>query len=176
MNSFARTSDALLISWRWHLSSINRPLYCTGLKDSHLHRKWLQLPHSIQVHLINSANYLRFSCFKPSGTLKKEERLTLLFLGDAIGSVIHAPKRVPDVLMVTGPVIFINLPHAGKEWKTLIRCRPNEIPEANFMVLLIICVAVFRILKQKYKTASTRARLAQPSKTHSNIWQMCRFA
>lgn len=38
--------------------------------------------------------------------------LTLLFLVDARGSVIHAPNRVPDVFIVTGPVIFINFPHA----------------------------------------------------------------
>lgn len=39
-------------------------------------------------------------------------QLTLLFLVDARGSVIHAPNRAPDVLIVTGPVIFINFPHA----------------------------------------------------------------
>lgn len=37
---------------------------------------------------------------------------TLLFFSDAKGSVIQAPNRVPDVLTVIGPVIFINLPHA----------------------------------------------------------------
>lgn len=41
--------------------------------------------------------------------------LTRLFLGDARGSVIHAPNRVPDVFIVTGPVIFINFPHAVKK-------------------------------------------------------------
>lgn len=38
--------------------------------------------------------------------------LTLLFLRDASGSVIQAPNLVPEVFTVSGPVIFINLPHA----------------------------------------------------------------
>lgn len=38
--------------------------------------------------------------------------LTLLFRVVASGSVIQAPNRVPDVFIVTGPVIFINFPHA----------------------------------------------------------------
>lgn len=37
---------------------------------------------------------------------------TLLFFSDAKGSVIQAPNRVPDVLTVIGPVIFISLPQA----------------------------------------------------------------
>lgn len=42
---------------------------------------------------------------------------TLLFFSDANGSVIQAPNRVPDVLTVIGPVIFINLPQAEKYTK-----------------------------------------------------------
>lgn len=44
----------------------------------------------------------------------KARSLTLLFLGDAWGSVIHAPNLVPEVLTVSGPVIFISFPHAVK--------------------------------------------------------------
>lgn len=45
----------------------------------------------------------------------KLARLTLLFLGDACGSVIQAPNLVPEVFTVSGPVIFISLPHAAKQ-------------------------------------------------------------
>lgn len=40
-------------------------------------------------------------------------RLTLSFLRDACGSVIQAPNLVPEVFTVSGPVIFISLPHAA---------------------------------------------------------------
>lgn len=58
--------------------------------------------------------------------------LTLLFLGDACGSVIQAPNLVPEVFTVSGPVIFISLPHAAKHI-TQLQSHANETT-ANVLV------------------------------------------
>lgn len=39
--------------------------------------------------------------------------LTLLSPSGASGSVIQAPKRDPDVLIVTGSLMLVNFPHAA---------------------------------------------------------------
>lgn len=51
--------------------------------------------------------------------------LTLLFLGEACGSVIQAPNLVPEVFTVSGPVIFISFPHAAKH-STQLQSDANE--------------------------------------------------
>ena len=67
----------------------------------------------------------------------KLARLTLLFLGDACGSVIHAPNLVPEVFTVSGPVIFISLPHAAKHitqlWSHTAQS-PHDKAEANVLM------------------------------------------
>ena len=67
----------------------------------------------------------------------KLAQLTLLFLGDACGSVIHAPNLVPEVFTVSGPVIFISLPHAAKHitqlWSHTAQS-PHDKAEANVLM------------------------------------------
>lgn len=53
-------------------------------------------------------------------------RLTLLFLRDACGSVIQAPNLVPDVFTVSGPVIFISLPHAANTQHAAWKEKPGS--------------------------------------------------
>lgn len=69
-------------------------------------------PHGCQTHVI-------FDFPSPDllGTPRTTGILTLFSPSGARGSVIHEPKRDPEVLIVIGSLIPVSLPQAEKECK-----------------------------------------------------------
>lgn len=78
--------------------------------------------------------------------------LTLLFLRDACGSVIQAPNLVPEVFTVSGPVIFINLPHAVNTSHSCSHAGQNTPQDKAIANLVDLDGKSQRVIGSFYKT------------------------